>query len=162
MDRYTVISSDCHNGPPLEMYRDYLDPQYRDKLDESIAAINEATEKGQVTGLGGSKVESYGKARRELYDKAAGVKEGGATGAWDPKIRSRELDRDAVAGEVLFPQGTAFGGAVADSKLDALTRLPRHSYELRFAGCVAYNRWLTEFCSYEPERHAGAIVVAVD
>ena len=30
MDRYLVISSDCHAGLRPERYRDYLDPQYRD------------------------------------------------------------------------------------------------------------------------------------
>ena len=33
MDRYTVISADCHAGADLLDYRDYLDPQYRDEFD---------------------------------------------------------------------------------------------------------------------------------
>ena len=36
--RYLVISSDTHAGPPSEMYRDYVDPQYRDAFDEDLAA----------------------------------------------------------------------------------------------------------------------------
>ena len=32
MDRYLVISSDCHAGLPPERYREYLDPQYRADL----------------------------------------------------------------------------------------------------------------------------------
>ena len=32
MDRYVVISADGHAGPPSEVYRDYLDPEYRDAL----------------------------------------------------------------------------------------------------------------------------------
>ena len=33
MDRYLVISSDGHAGPRPEVYRDYLDPQYREEFD---------------------------------------------------------------------------------------------------------------------------------
>ena len=29
MDRYIVVSSDGHAGPPAELYRDYLDPEFR-------------------------------------------------------------------------------------------------------------------------------------
>ena len=34
MDRYIVVSSDGHAGPPAEVYRDYLDPEFRDAFDE--------------------------------------------------------------------------------------------------------------------------------
>ena len=36
MDRYLVISSDCHAGLPPERYRDYVDPQYRDAFDVAL------------------------------------------------------------------------------------------------------------------------------
>ena len=35
MDRYIVISSDCHAGLPGDRYRDYLDPQYRETFDHA-------------------------------------------------------------------------------------------------------------------------------
>ncbi len=38
MDRYLVISSDCHAGLRPERYRDYLDPQYREEFDRQHAA----------------------------------------------------------------------------------------------------------------------------
>src|SRR5207302_3847989 len=34
MDRYLVISSDTHAGPPSEAYRDHVDPQYREAFDK--------------------------------------------------------------------------------------------------------------------------------
>ena len=37
-DRYLVISSDGHAGPRPEVYRDYLDPEYRDEFDRQNAA----------------------------------------------------------------------------------------------------------------------------
>ena len=36
-DRYLIISSDCHAGLPNEQYRDWLDPEYRDAFDQSLA-----------------------------------------------------------------------------------------------------------------------------
>lgn len=40
MDRYLVISSDCHAGLRPEEYRGYLDPQYREALDtEKLAPL---------------------------------------------------------------------------------------------------------------------------
>ena len=42
MDRYLVISSDGHAGPRPEVYRDYLDPAYREEFDVQLAARLEA------------------------------------------------------------------------------------------------------------------------
>ena len=36
MDRYLVISSDCHAGLPNEQYREWLDPSYRDATRRSL------------------------------------------------------------------------------------------------------------------------------
>lgn len=36
MDRYLVVSSDCHAGLPPERYREYLDPGYREIFDASL------------------------------------------------------------------------------------------------------------------------------
>src|SRR5262245_56815688 len=35
-EHYVVISSDTHAGPNSPVYRDYLDPQYRDAFDEEL------------------------------------------------------------------------------------------------------------------------------
>ncbi len=36
MDRYTVISSDTHAGPRSEMYREYIDPEFREAFDRDL------------------------------------------------------------------------------------------------------------------------------
>ena len=41
MERYLVISSDCHAGLPNAEYRPYLDPQYCEKLDAYLAEREE-------------------------------------------------------------------------------------------------------------------------
>ncbi len=35
---YLVISADCHAGPDSPVYREYLDPQYRDRFDDELGA----------------------------------------------------------------------------------------------------------------------------
>ena len=54
MDRHLVISSDCHAGLPLERYRDYLDPKYREAFDRALPIQLEQTR------LGGNAVRCYG------------------------------------------------------------------------------------------------------
>ncbi len=70
MDRYLVISSDCHAGLPPERYRDYLDPKYREVFDIAlpiqitetqaaakkflVADINAEWRKGREAGLAGA------------------------------------------------------------------------------------------------------------
>ena len=40
MERYIVVSSDGHAGPPAERYRDYLDPGFRERFDEHQEAMS--------------------------------------------------------------------------------------------------------------------------
>ena len=39
MDRYIVISSDCHAGLPGHMYRDYVDPSLRETFARVLAEM---------------------------------------------------------------------------------------------------------------------------
>ncbi len=43
MDRYLVVSSDCHAGLPPERYRDYLDPAYHKTFDLALPVQVEMT-----------------------------------------------------------------------------------------------------------------------
>ena len=36
MQRYIVISSDCHAGPNSPAYREFLDPAYREAFDHEL------------------------------------------------------------------------------------------------------------------------------
>ena len=61
-------------------------------------------------------------------------------GNWEPAARLADMDRDGVQTAVLFgggPLGTA-------------------DNELYLASFDAYNRWLADFCSYNPKRLVGA------
>ncbi|MCB1708906.1 MAG: amidohydrolase, partial [Halioglobus sp.] len=68
--------------------------------------------------------------------------------------RLNMLAGDGIAAEVLFPDGITefntppFGAGLGLSPRDAVP-------ELQWAGAMAHNRWLAEFCANDPVRHIG-------
>lgn len=149
MDRYLVISSDCHAGLLPDQYREYVEPRYREAFDAAlplqIQAIEEAAEKFLVADI-----------NREWRK---GV-ESELAGAWDHDARIRVLDADGIAGEVIFPDGVTemntppFGAGISLPTEDIVP-------ELQWAGARAHNRWIAEFCQMAPERRAGLAIVPV-
>ncbi len=149
MDRYLVISSDCHAGLLPEKYRDYVDPQYREVFDIALPIQAEEVQKATKKFLVDEINTEWRKGReREL------------SGAWDHDERIKVLDADGIAGEVIFPDGITemnmppFGAGLS---------LPTEGIdpELQWAGARAHNRWLAEFCSLAPERRAGVAIAPI-
>jgi predicted TIM-barrel fold metal-dependent hydrolase len=147
MDRYIVISSDCHAGLPPDQYRDYLDPQYRDAFDVALPIQLEETRKAAEKFLVADINAEWRKGREELL-----------AGAWDHDARVKVLDGDGCAGEVIFPDGITemnmppFGAGLS------LPTEPPIVPELQWAGARAHNRWLAEFCQMDPVRRAGVAI----
>jgi predicted TIM-barrel fold metal-dependent hydrolase len=149
MERYLVISSDCHAGLLPEKYRDYVDPQYREIFDLALPIQTEEVKKA---------------AKKFLVDEVNAAwragKERQLSGAWDHGERLAVLDADGVAGEVIFPDGITemnmppFGAGLS---------LPTEGInaELQWAGARAHNRWLAEFCAMAPERRAGVAIAPI-
>ncbi len=144
MDRYLVISSDCHAGLLPDKYRDYVDPQYREIFDVALPIQIQATEEASRKFL----VDEVNREWRKGREQAL-------TGAWDHDERVKVLDADGVAGEVIFPDGITemnmppFGAGISLPTDESINP------ELQWAGAVAHNRWLAEFCAMAPERRAG-------
>ena len=124
-DHYTIISADCHAGGNHEMYREYLDPKYRDDFD---AWRNK-----------------YKNPFRDLQD-------GGRVRNWDDDRRMSDLYADKQVAEVIYPNTVPpfFPSFVLFAKPPTAEQ-----YELRRAGLQAHNRWLADFCSRFPEQRAG-------
>jgi predicted TIM-barrel fold metal-dependent hydrolase len=147
MDRYLVISSDCHAGLPPERYRDYLDPRYRRAFDEAlplqIAQIERAAERFLV-----AEINAEWRRGREAMLR----------GAWDHDARVRVLDADGIAGEVIFPDGIT---EMNTPPFGAGLSLPTENVvpELQWAGARAHNRWLAELVAMAPERRVGVAIV---
>ena len=150
MDRYTVISSDCHAAPPMKDFRPYVSAAQRDAFDEWLGWTEQKAAAARRKRIGGNLFdEDYVKQA----EKAEPVASGGMTGAWDHERRVRELEADGVAGEVIFPNGIPFTApARSTAPVDAA---------LQLEGVRTYNRWLAELCELAPGRRAGVAVLTV-
>jgi predicted TIM-barrel fold metal-dependent hydrolase len=150
MDRYLVISSDCHAGLPPERYRDYLDPRFRPIFDAALPVQLEETRKAAAKFLVAEVNAEWRRGREEQL-----------AGAWDHARRNEVLDADGIAGEVIFPDGITemnmppFGAGIS------LPVDPPIVPELQWAGARAHNRWLAELCALSPERRAGVAIVPI-
>ena len=148
MDRYLVISSDCHAGLPQERYRDYLDPEYRDAFDAALpiqdAELERMSEKFLIADIN----REWRKGRTEAL-----------SGAWDSDARNAVLDGDGIAGEVVFPDGITEKNTPPFGAGLGLPCDERIVPELQWAGARAHNRWLAEFCALEPARRCGVAIV---
>ena len=124
-DHYTIISADCHAGGSHEIYREYLDPKFRDDFDAWR--------------------EKYRNPFRDLQD-------GGRVRNWDDERRNGDLEAEGIVGEVVFPNTVPpfFPSFVLFARPPKA-----HEYEHRLAGIRAHNRWLADWCARYPERRAG-------
>lgn len=145
-DRYLVVSTDGHAGLLPEKYRDYLDPQYREHFDRVIAAEiaeRQAREKDFLI--------------KDYNEKWRSGKENLLHAAWDSDLRTRVIDEDGVAAEVLFPDGITERNAPPFGA--GLGLKPNVDPVLQWAGARAHNRWIAEFCKVDPVRRIGLAIV---
>jgi predicted TIM-barrel fold metal-dependent hydrolase len=162
-DRFVVVSSDGHAGPPVAMYRQYLERGVLEAFDE-YAGLVEAYDERAATGAGvvGPLVSAAGDDARSRQ-VTAGLTGNQMKGLWEPDTRLRDMESDGVAAEVIFPQGAVpfhpypALGIVNPADLIEFTTDPT----LLRAGIRAYNRWLGDFCSAHPGRRAGVGVVPI-
>ena len=149
MERFAVVSSDCHAGLLPEMYRDYLEPKYREAFDMALPIQKQMTDKAEEIFL-----------LKEVNDQWRAGNERHLSGAWDYEQRLDVLNGDGIAAEIIFPDGITeqnsppFGAGLA---------LPTKNIvgELQWAGARAHNRWLAELCARNPVRHFGVGVCPV-
>lgn len=152
MDRYVLVSSDGHAGPPWEVLKGYLERSFYDDFDRWVTGwVN------QQAPFYRSMEDARGEADRTRQTNEQAVKEGGRDGAWDPVIRKRELDREGVAAEIMFHDGqnrntVPFG-------MWGITGGSYFSFKHHWAAAKAHNRWMAEFCATDPTRHYGCALI---
>ncbi len=151
MDRHLVVSADGHAGPPADVYRDYLDPDFRERFDEHQAAMAEMRR-----AMGGTAGDEF----KQQWEEETGG-DGGLTAAYDSDVRNSVLDTEGVAAEVLFPDADVLGmGRVASSPFGTgLAAGSQSDPDEAIAGSRAHNRWLAEFVQEEPHRRIGVAVI---
>ena len=128
LKHYVVISADCHAGPNSPVYRDFLDPQYRDDFDDELAE-RQRTDRRAPRGAG----------RRRLHRRRrvpGGVVRRGRRGQQPPRDRpARRLGRrDARPG-------------ARQRRRDRRGRVPRSRRRHRHDGRAVRRR-------LQPDRHA--------
>jgi len=127
MQRYTVISADCHGGGAVLDYRPYLPSTLHDDFDAWLGTFDNP------------------------YDDLEGD-EGGRN--WDAERRLKELEADGIVGEVIFPN-TIPPFFPQASLVHQPPAANAGDLERRWAGLRAHNRWLADFCAAAPGRRAG-------
>lgn len=147
MANYLIVSGDGHAGPPPAVYREYLDPEFRERFDrhqEELAA-GRMVDQGFV----------------DEWDEETGDREMRA--AYDSAVRDRVLDEEGVAAEVLFPDADVLGtGRTASSPFGSgLASGAGADPEAVRAGARAHNRWLADFVAESPTRRIGVAVVPI-
>jgi predicted TIM-barrel fold metal-dependent hydrolase len=125
VERYTVISSDCHAGAQMLDYKPFLEARYHDDFDKWADGY----------------VNPFGDLVRPDADRN-----------WDSARRMRELEADGIVAEIVYPNTVP--PFFPRSGLTATSPIPR-DFEYRLAGLRAHNRWLSMWCSDAPERRAG-------
>ena len=114
MKHYVVISADCHAGPNSPVYRDYLDAQYLDDFDDELAERQRIIDERRA-GVGEQNFIGDDEFKEEWFgedEEGNSLHEIGLRGGWDAATRDKELDNDAVAGEVVFPGPDAATGSM--------------------------------------------------
>jgi predicted TIM-barrel fold metal-dependent hydrolase len=125
LNRYTIISSDCHAGADMYSYRDYLERRYLDDFDAWARSYQNPF----------SDLIGTDRDRNFNHDR-----------------RLNELEADGIVAEVLFPN--TIPPFFPSSSLSAGPP-SRADFEHRWAGLRAHNRWLAGFCAMAPTRRAG-------
>lgn len=154
MTESTLLDADSHVSEPLNLWRERLPAKYRaiaphmeTKYQDRPGAwwhIEADREPHNVIlGFGANK------SIEELQELLKGFSYAGAhRGGWDPAQRLEDMDRDGVAGDVLY------------------TTLGFRMFWIKDAGfqraCFqVYNDWLAEFCSHAPKRLKGLALISL-
>jgi predicted TIM-barrel fold metal-dependent hydrolase len=157
-ERLLIVSSDGHVGPPVEDYRPYVDPAYRQDFEDWVAQYVPmwVATKAKEAGLPETLSENY----KRDWMRNEKIAEG-AEGTWNPAARLKSLDADGIAADVLFPDDQSANSPPFLWFAREFNRAPDKEYSsaLRLAGARAYNRWLAEFCAADPQRLRGLALI---
>src|SRR5215471_10701869 len=155
---YNAIDADGHVLEPRNFWRDYIDPQYRDRAPDLIVDdkgkerfLVEGRLLGPPAGLGligaiGVRECIDGKWRHATNVPVNMEYTQGRKGGFDPHARIPDMDLDGIDAAFLYPSLGLFAGAIEDPPLAA-------------AVCRAYNRWLADYCRPYPDRLFGVAML---
>jgi predicted TIM-barrel fold metal-dependent hydrolase len=148
-DAFVILSSDGHAGALMHNYRPYLDPAYRTEFDDFVKEWDAKGSRNFDPPALAQRIDP--EYIREWSEKM--VESGRLEGYPDPNQRLRELDREGITGEILFPDfGIPF--ELYSRTLASSLGVAPTDYEHKHAGMRAFNRWVMDFVSVAPWRFA--------
>ena len=138
------VSADSHVTEPPDCYALRLDKKFRDRapylVDDPVKGAQFILEGMKPIRIGS--LAAAGVPPAEIKTQQARTFDRLHRGGWDPKARIADMERDGVAGEVIYPSIGMVVFFLSD-------------IELASACCRAYNLWLQEYCSAVPDRLFG-------
>jgi predicted TIM-barrel fold metal-dependent hydrolase len=145
-----VVDCDSHVMEPADLWRRYLEPQFRDRAIrierregvEHLIIGEQSVLSGVLAGLGGAHRD-----RRDLFTPGLSYADGCEPASYEPAARAALLDAWKVDVGVLFPT-------------IGILPFPTDDAPLASAYCRAYNRWQREF--HEGARGRVAPIAAVN
>ena len=154
-DGFTVIDTDSHVLEPPNLWKEYIDPRYRDRAPYIFtdAEGHDCLHLEQDSGsrATGDTVFEKGVGHLGAFGAAWGngpleIPYLNCRAGYEPEARIKHMDNEGIDAAVLYPGiGLVLGG------------LPDPDFA---AACYrAYNRWLANFASFCPERLLPAAMI---
>lgn len=134
MSRITVVSGDGHGGPTFEKYRSYIEPAYRERLDDL------AQEEHSVkTGLSVLRQTLNADGIQSAVDDRGVLEAGEYLGLYENvQRRLAQMDAEGIAGDMVL--------AGSEYALPFFHEINGpYPADVRAAGVRAYHRWLADF-----------------
>ena len=140
-DDTKFVDADTHVYEDLSVWSEYLDPKFRDRSPRWIERDERLL--AEIDGTIYPTMPSH-PGMGATYGREARVDRSGN----DPAVRLARMDATGALAHVIFPTLglTGFPGMIRDP-------------DLAGAFCRAYNRYMSEYCSADPARLKGAMIL---
>jgi predicted TIM-barrel fold metal-dependent hydrolase len=152
MSALDVISADSHVLEPAGLWMERVDKRLRERAPRvepvngvpSLVAPGSGIQPFALTGF-----SAAGRSGEDLTKFIGTGYEAARAGGWDPAERLKDQEIDGLKGEVVYSSlGMPLFGL--------------EDPELQRACFAAYNDWVSEFCSYSPDRLFGIALISLE
>ena len=151
---YQVVDSDAHVLEPGDLWLQYMDGKFRDRAPvvTTLAGGKEVfrVEPGYEVPVGtifdDTKASFGGVGMRDGKMPKGNSYYDGRPGGFDPHQRIPDMDAEGIEAAFLYPSLGLLVGAISDPALAT-------------SACIAYNRWLADYCAKYPERLFGIAII---
>jgi len=145
---YRLVDADAHINEPPDLWTSRLPLKYRDRAPhveqfrEGDAWVMEGAP--APINFGFNAAAGIERSKRSPWVRFEDIRRGGH----DPVARLEEMDEDLVDAAVLYPTPRVSQLVIAND-----------DPEFHLAMVEAYNDWLSEYCSYDPTRLGGMMLL---